>query len=206
VAHAIEPAHYTTLRRIDFNRPRNRRRPACAKKFLSEHASRIAIFNAMEFKELFKQFRQSGVVEYISFRKKRAEPVEVVDLITAIAGKGLEGDRYKNAGGARQVTLIQGEHIDTIAAFLGKDKLDPAMLRRNIVVRGINLLALKEKQFQIGEAVLEHSGDCHPCSRMEETLGQGGYNAMRGLGGITARVISTGVIKVGDLVLPVEAL
>ena len=134
----------------------------------------------MEFKELFQQFPQSGVVEYLSFRKKRAEPVEEVNLIVAIANRGLEGDRYKNAGGARQVTLIQGEHIDTIAAFLRKERIDPSMLRRNIVVRGINLLALKGKQFNVGDAVLEHSGDCHPCSRMEQTLGTGGYNAIEG--------------------------
>ena len=157
----------------------------------------------MEFKELFAQFAQPGVVEYISLRRKRAEPVEVVDKIMAIEQKGLEGDRYKNSGGPRQVTLIQREHIDSIAAFLNKEKIDPSLLRRNIVVRGINLLALKEKQFNIGEAVLEYSGDCHPCSRMEENLGNGGYNAMRGLGGITARVIRSGTITVGDTVVPI---
>jgi len=156
----------------------------------------------MEFKELFKQFSHPGVVEYLSFRRKRLEPVEVVSLIMAVASKGLEGDRYKNAGGPRQVTLMQGEHIDTIAAFLRKEQIDPSMLRRNIVVRGINLLALKEKQFNIGDAILEYSGDCHPCSRMEESLGKGGYNAMRGLGGITARVVKSGMIKVGDVVVP----
>ena len=157
----------------------------------------------MEFKELFKQFSQPGVVEYISIRRKRAEPVEVVDHIMSIENKGLEGDRYKNQGGPRQVTLIQGEHVDTIAAFLNREAIDPSLLRRNIVVRGINLLALKEKQFKIGDALLEHSGDCHPCSRMEENLGKGGYNAMRGLGGITARVINGGMIRTGDMVVPI---
>jgi len=157
----------------------------------------------MEFKELFKQFSQPGVVEYISIRRKRAEPVEVVDHIMSIENKGLEGDRYKNQGGPRQVTLIQGEHVDTIAAFLNREAIDPSLLRRNIVVRGLNLLALKEKQFKIGDALLEHSGDCHPCSRMEENLGKGGYNAMRGLGGITARVINGGMIRTGDMVVPI---
>jgi MOSC domain-containing protein YiiM len=68
------------------------------------------------------------------------------------------------------------------------------------MVRGINLLALKDQQFQIGEAVLETTGLCHPCSRMEENLGEGGYNAMRGHGGITAKIIKSGRIKVGDKV------
>jgi MOSC domain-containing protein YiiM len=72
------------------------------------------------------------------------------------------------------------------------------MLRRNLVVRGVNLLALKGKRFRLGTALLEHSGECHPCSRMEDVFGPGGYNAVRGHGGITARVIEGGAIGLGD--------
>ena len=74
-------------------------------------------------------------------------------------------------------------------------------MRRNVVVRGINLLALKGRRFRIGPALLEASGECHPCTRMEEILGAGGYNAMRGLGGITARVIEGATIRIGDAVV-----
>ena len=94
--------------------------------------------------------------------------------------------------------MIQAEHLQAIASFLGKTEIDPALVRRNIVVNGINLLALKDKRFKIGEAVLEMTGLCHPCSRMEDILGQGGYNAMRGHGGITCKVIEEGNIKIGD--------
>ena len=118
---------------------------------------------------------------------------------TAAAARGLIGDHYETRNnGRRQVTLISAEHLKAVASFLGREAVDPGLLRRNVVVAGINLLALKEKQFRVGEAVLEYSGECQPCSRMEETLGVGGYNAVRGHGGITARVISTGEIRVGD--------
>ena len=66
--------------------------------------------------------------------------------------------------------------------------------------RGINLFALKDRRFRIGDAVLETSGECAPCSLMEEVLGPGGYNAMRGHGGITARIIESGQIKIGDAI------
>jgi MOSC domain-containing protein YiiM len=68
------------------------------------------------------------------------------------------------------------------------------------VVSGINLLALNGAQFAIGGALLEGTGPCHPCSRMEEIFGTGGYNAVRGHGGITARVITGGVIRLADAV------
>jgi MOSC domain-containing protein YiiM len=86
---------------------------------------------------------------------------------------------------------------------LGLAEITPDRVRRNLVTEGVNLLALKERRFRVGEAELETSGECHPCSRMEENLGVGGYNAIRGLGGITARVISGGLIRLGD---PVERL
>jgi MOSC domain-containing protein YiiM len=154
----------------------------------------------MEIQELLKQYSQAGKVVAISVRPKRLEPTILFEQILAVENKGLEGDRSK--GGNRQVTLIQKEHIQAIASFLGKTDLDFTLMRRNILVEGINFLSLKGKQFQIGETVFEYSGECHPCSRMEEALGIGGYNAMRGHGGITAKVILGGEIKIGDLIVP----
>lgn len=98
------------------------------------------------------------------------------------------------------VTLIQSEHIDCVGQWLGQT-IDPALLRRNIVVAGINLLALRDHRFQIGSVVLEGTKSCPPCSRMEENLGEGGYNAMIGHGGINARVIQSGTISIGDPVM-----
>ncbi|MEE2640631.1 MAG: MOSC domain-containing protein [Planctomycetota bacterium] len=114
---------------------------------------------------------------------------------------GLEGDHFSGLpGDNRQVTLIQAEHIGFVGTLMGQ-QVDPALLRRNIVVSGLNLMALKNKKFRIGEAVLEGTKPCPPCSRMEENLGHGGYNAMRGHGGLNARVIQAGKISVGDQVV-----
>lgn len=124
-----------------------------------------------------------------------------LDAVQLVCAKGLEGDRFSGrADSPRQVTLIQREHLEVIASCLDRGPVAPAMLRRNIVVSGINLLALKDKQFRIGDALLEFTGACHPCSKMERVLGAGGYNAMRGHGGITARVLEAGLVRLADTV------
>jgi MOSC domain-containing protein YiiM len=143
---------------------------------------------------------QTGKVEWIGVRPiKRALPKQVEE-VEADERKGLLGDHYSGGSGNRQVTLIQHEHLQGVARMLSLESVDPGLTRRNIVVSGINLLAFKDRRFRIGEAVLEMTGECHPCSRMEENLGPGGYNAMRGHGGITARVVAGGMIRQGDVV------
>ncbi len=150
---------------------------------------------------LMAQFPRAGCLRWIGLRTARAEPMQVVDTVEVEAVTGLQGDRYAGGSGKRAVTLIQAEHLPAIAALCGRDQLDPAMLRRNLVVSGIPLIALKGRRFRVGGVVLETSGECDPCSRMEDALGPGGYNAMCGHGGLTARVISAGTIRVGDPVM-----
>ncbi|MEM8821298.1 MAG: MOSC domain-containing protein, partial [Pseudomonadota bacterium] len=94
--------------------------------------------------------------------------------------------------------------LAVIAALLGQNAVAPELLRRNIVVGGINLLGLRNRRFRIGSAVLEGSGLCAPCSRMETALGHGGYTAVRGHGGITASVVLAGQVALGDSVAPIE--
>lgn len=138
-----------------------------------------------------------GIVEWIGVRPKRRAPVVVVEEAMLDTRQGLIGDRYSGHSGSRHVTLIGRENIAAIASFLGQD-VAPEQLRRNILTSGINLLALKDKTFRLGEALLEVTGECHPCSRMEEIFGEGGYNAVRSHGGITARVVQGGVVRTGD--------
>lgn len=151
--------------------------------------------------QLLATLPQRGRVVWIGLRPAVRAPLQIVDCALAEAGRGLTGDRWAGRpDGARQITLIQAEHLPVIAACVGRDDVEPGLLRRNLVVSGLNLLALKDRRFRIGAAVLEWSGLCQPCSRMESALGPGGWNAMRGHGGITARVLEGGWIRVGDAV------
>jgi MOSC domain-containing protein YiiM len=144
---------------------------------------------------------RAGEVVWIGVRTARRAPPEAVGAVFAEASVGLRGDHYQSRrDGTRQATLIQAEHLAAVASFLDRDDLDPGLLRRNLVISGINLLALKGRMFRIGKATFEYTGECHPCSRMEAALGTGGYNAMRGHGGITARIKSSGEIKLGSVV------
>ena len=147
---------------------------------------------------LMANLPRPGRVEWIGLRPKRDVPMQAVEEALAQTGIGLVGDRYAGGSGKRGVTLIQAEHLPAIAALAGRDTLDPALLRRNVVVSGLPLVALKGRRFRLGEAVLEGTEDCDPCSRMEDALGPGGYNAMRNHGGLCARILEGGRIRCGD--------
>jgi MOSC domain-containing protein YiiM len=145
-----------------------------------------------------------GRVEAIIVRGTPRDRARAIEETTALAGIGLADDRLGQRGEAelstRQVTLIQQEHLPLIAAFARTGPIDPIGLRRNLVVSGMNLLSLKNAQLRVGKALIQIVGPCHPCSRMEETIGPGGYAAMRGHGGMTARILEGGAIRVGDSV------
>lgn len=142
-----------------------------------------------------------GSLTWIGLRPARRVSILVVKSAVMIGEQGIQGDRYQTKrNGPRQVTLLATEDLSAIADFLGRSSIAPELLRRNLVTSGINLIALKDRRFRVGNATLETSGECAPCSLMEEVLGPGGYNAMRGRGGITARVIEGGVVSIGDKV------
>ncbi len=140
-------------------------------------------------------------MDWIGLRLARRGAIVPVAEAQLDTEHGLVGDRYSGRSGTRQVTLIQAEHLVAIGAFLGVDTVEPERLRRNLVVSGLNLLAVRDGRLRVGGALLAVTGQCHPCSRMEEELGEGGYNAVRGHGGLTARVIEGGVVRVGDEVM-----
>jgi MOSC domain-containing protein YiiM len=125
----------------------------------------------------------------------------------AVAGRGLEGDRYysklgtysNQAGSGRDVTLIEIEALNGLKRDY-EVQLDSGQPRRNIVTRGVALNHLVEQEFRIGDVVLRGTRLCEPCAHMEKLTVKG---AMRGLvhrGGLRAEIISGGSIRVGDTI------
>jgi MOSC domain-containing protein YiiM len=164
-------------------------------------------------RELTQCFAGEGRLESIFLRLARLAPVVSVSEVLAEPGRGLIGDRRslsKRIGDSaqkREVSLLQAEHLPAIASLLGLPSVDPNRLRRNLVVSGINLLSMRSLFRDVrlewcfgDEAIFEITGTCEPCSRMESEFGEGGYNALRGHGGVTARVVVGGTIRVGDAV------
>lgn len=151
---------------------------------------------ALSIAELTSIFPRHGRVDWIGARPVRKAPL--MELQTSfVAENGLTED-YRANPGKRAVTLFQSEHLDVVRALAAAPYAQFADLRRNIAVSGINLSATRSQRLHIGELILEITGVCAPCSRMETILGTGGYNAMRGHGGMTAEVIATGQISIGD--------
>ena len=147
-----------------------------------------------DLRAMMARHARPGRLDWIGLRpERRAEVVSVPSV--EVREDGLAGDHGRP--GKRAVTLIQAEHLPVIAALLETD-VTPEALRRNLVVSGLNLAALRKERIAVGEVVLQIEGPCPPCSRMEETFGPGGYSAVRGHGGWYASVVTPGVVTVGD--------
>ena len=149
--------------------------------------------------ELMKSREFVGRVEWIGVASARRQELQTPDFVDLIAGQGVVGEHH---GGNvnrphRQITLIQYEHLEVIARLLGRSEVHPGLLRRNLVVSGINLASLRLARFSVGNVVLQGTGDCDPCALMDQTLGAGGYAAMVSHGGITATVETSGQIQLG---------
>ncbi len=140
---------------------------------------------------------QPGPVTWIGVRPERLGAVVPLERVF-VGESGLEGDHARP--GKRAVTLFQHEHLATVASFTGGE-VRPEDLRRNIHVAGLNLAALRGARVRLGAALLEITGVCAPCSRMQAALGPGGYNALRGHGGWCARVLDSGAVALGDRVV-----
>jgi MOSC domain-containing protein YiiM len=139
-------------------------------------------------------------------------PMQSVDQVKAIAGRGLEGDRYFNQlgtysnhpGTGRYVTLIEIEAIEALKRDYDID-MAAGSSRRNIVTRGVSLNHLVGHEIKIGDAILRGTRLCDPCSHLEKLTRQG---VMRGLihrGGLRAEIVTGGIIRIGDAIVPLTS-
>jgi len=151
-----------------------------------------------------------GVVLSIHITGGGSEPMRPVDRIRAIAGIGLEGDRYAIGSGHysgdqkvdRQVTLIEAEMIEALEKGSGI-ALAPGETRRNVTTRGIRLNDLVGRRFRIGEVVCEGTRLCEPCQYLADLLGKPILAPLVHRAGLRARILTGGEIAAGD---PVVAL
>ena len=152
--------------------------------------------------QLIADVPQTGRVRWIGVRPESRGPMIELDAVEARFEAGLTGDHARpGVRNARQVTLIQWEHLVVINALMGRpddQPVKPEDLRRNLVISGINLFSLKGRRFRIGQAIFETTGWCQPCARLQNNLGPGTFQAVRGHGGITARVLQSGIIRLDD--------
>jgi MOSC domain-containing protein YiiM len=134
----------------------------------------------------------------------RSAPVEVREVL-ALAGRGLEGDRYCLGAGSfsrwpgegRAVTLIEQEAIDAVRREHGID-LGGGCSRRNIVTSGIVLSELVGVRFRIGPVLLRGVRPAAPCAHLERLTAPGTFDALKGRGGLRADVLEGGILRVGD--------
>ena len=147
-----------------------------------------------------------GVVEGIYVTSQGSAAMERVEEVTTVEGCGIEGDRYCEGtgfwtryGDVCQVTLIEGEDLDFIENELGISVKD-GQHRRNIITRGIRLLDLRRKRFRVGEVLLEFDRSRPPCRHVQDLSEPGMTRALKGRGGICARVVEAGQIRAQDAI------
>jgi len=153
----------------------------------------------------------NGQIAFIQIAPTATEKLISVREVRAVAGEGLEGDRYfkkigtysNKPGGGRQVTLVELESVEALKRDL-KIQLEPTQTRRNIVTRGVPLNHLVGWQFRLGrEVVLRGVRLCEPCDLLESLTVRGVREGLLHRGGLRADVDRGGTIRVGDPITPV---
>ena len=134
------------------------------------------------------------MIEAIHIGPEKAGPLEPVDSVRAIAGKGLEGDRNFKANGAKPgqaLTLVEAENVEDVG-------LDPGGSRRQVTVRGVQLNDLVGKTFRVGDVECYGVALCEPCTHLESMTRPGIIKDLVHRAGINADILTDGVIRVGD--------
>lgn len=147
-----------------------------------------------------------GIVEGIYLKSAPGERTFSVEEVKAMAGEGLEGDPYVAAGEfgepgrGHQLTLITREEIEELA----KEgvTLRPGESRRQLETRGIDLKSLIGQRFRVGDVECRGIRVCDPCQSLQNMTGKPVLLGLKGQGGLRADIVSTGVIRVGDPIIP----
>lgn len=146
-----------------------------------------------------------GMVVSIHIASTGSAPMRSVTNIVAVAGRGLEGDRYfsglgtysNNPGTGRHVTLIEIEAVEALKREYNVG-VAAALCRRNIVTRAVALNHLVEKEFSVGEVVLRGMRLCEPCAYLEKLSASGALRGLIHRGGLRAEILTGGTIRIGD--------
>ena len=140
-------------------------------------------------------------IAHIFIAPAKRAPATSVQAVEALANQGLRGDRYAEAKNRRgpdyQATLIEIENLEAFTQATGLPML-PWMTRRNIVTRGVRLNDLCGKRFSVGEAVFEGLELCEPCKIFAKLTHREALSFFAGKGGLRARIVEGGIIRVGD--------
>jgi MOSC domain-containing protein YiiM len=139
-----------------------------------------------------------GTVVSIHRVARRDAAADAIANATFTADFGLTGDWRSRRGRGRQITIIEAEALEHIAATLGLDAVPPGASRRQVVVRGIRLRETIGKQLRLGPLLVAVHDDCAPCANMERQIGTGARAALDGRGGVCGRIIEGGVLRPGD--------
>jgi len=151
-------------------------------------------------------------IEAIHIAEAARAPVRAVGEAVAVAGRGLAGDRYEHGAGTfsdwprdHEFTLIEAEVIEAVEAEYGLH-LTPGESRRNVTTRGVRLNPLVGRRFRIGQSVVcEGTRLCEPCAHLEVVTGHGGLcRVLAGRGGLRARIVTGGPMRVGDVITLLE--
>jgi MOSC domain-containing protein YiiM len=145
-----------------------------------------------------------GRVEAIYISAEHGELPHAVDSVHAIAGKGLEGNRYFDEGKPEsELTLIEAEALEALAAEHGIE-LDAAASRRNVLTRGVRLNDLVGERFRVGELECRGIELCEPCSYLESKTKPGIVKGLVHRAGLNAEILAGGELRPGDPVVPLR--
>ncbi len=149
---------------------------------------------------------RAGKIAFIQIAPTAGERLVSVQEVRAVAGEGLDGDRYfkkigtfsNTPGTGRHLTLVELESIEALKRDLGID-LEPTETRRNIVTRDVPLNHLVGQEFKLGrEVVVKGMRLCEPCDHLEKLTVKGVSEGLLHRAGLRAEIIKVGTIRVGD--------